>query len=968
MSQVKTGELSEEQQWEKELLKILKVRNVEIVDLAKVEDLSLLKQRYNSSAEQVTDKVDTEKVASVEDALNQLDRQRCLVRRIDALDKRLQQYYANDKRLQQYYKKSHAGQPVEGSEFIGKYVTASEKIGSAKHALELEHYDVAASFLSACESVKFFPDKDIEPAHPSEPVERKLDPEAITKALKRKDLAERIAQNDTWRNFDIDRALRVEPLSEADAKVLWNVLESAIQADEEDAKWTSYKENVEREVLHLGRRKLTQEILAAHGQLVSIDSSESQAPKELIGQAKKALEERKFDEAEEFLNKFLATNFLKGTALENVQRAGAEAKTFRIYQEVILGAGASAAYYIANNESKIDIPNTLMIGKVQPWAGERGKDGNINHPHNMIDAEHTANEIQSEHELAKRTEFSERVAEVVGRLNSVDAKISKVIKCKGDYFEIQTTAGSFYGKKITNALGIGNHTVPPNDVTGAAKEKFQNMDTFKRNLDGEGQSMASVYRGVTDVAIIGPNAAIDVATTIIRDNRKVAKDKQVHIHWFVGVGKEPFFLDGTDNELVKEEYPQPEEYPQLKAKTGTATKGQITTYKWDFLNASGSGNVKISYGQRAVNRGENPVEEGQLEVQLAVYAIGPDTGAMKQMFSEETVEGKSVAPLDLEPVYDRDQHFNFNIEEKNPAELIKKLKLSLEQDKDLCDWLSDPDLKDVNVLFETLPPVIGVQGSGKQGEESSMEFVGASAMRMAQNDRLTYDYISKIIGDKKNETSGRAQSKIEEFERILSDLKQNQNLDFVKGKLSILNTIGDDPAVQMVGKMLREFLNLHITVGRDKKERFDGYGSRVTSEPMGTVTKSLPDNVVINDQLTSSRAQIEARYNEMPTDPDSVPLVTREGGINFITSDHTVIATHLAYCYPNIPPALADYITAQIVNARTTWKDERRPLPARKEEVDEVQGERIHDLRQQKAFQDEWVKRLRQFDKKFKSN
>lgn len=1043
MPQVTRGKLDDEKQWDKDLMKILKARQVDIVDLEIVEEMSRAKERYDSSAIQMQDKVTPENVAALEKALNRQDARRFIERRIKALDQRLG-----------IYAQQHFNQIKNDEKFEQKFKDSRQLLEDAQQLVDEGRYKEAAGLLKQCEELAFIPPVEMIPALPTKSPPRQLSPFAVEKALQRDDLAARIAQNDTWGNFDLDRALNSDPPSEADAKVLWNVLESAVEADAEDEKWEEYQASVQESVL---QRQLYQRITEADRQRGEYAQQNFQRLKheesfnelheecrKIVERAKKEFKGGQFNEARASLEEFLKSEFITGAGIEtpdreiaavrrqvmeadrvrgvyaqnNFQRlkddenfntAHEEAwdiirraetavdennlvaarellddfsKTpymqdaglsfpdpFTIFKEIILGAGASAAYYICNNESKIDIPNTLMIGKVQPWAGERGKDGNINHPHNMIDPEHAANEIRSEDGLAKRTEFSERVAKVVGRLNNTEAQITKVIKCPGDFYEVQTNKGNFYGKKITNALGIGNHKTPPNDVTGAAKEKFQDMDTFKRKLDGRNANFQNQFPGVSDVAIIGPNAAIDVATTIIRENRSIEGDEnKIRIHWFVG-DRTPFFLDGTDNELVSEQYPDFADDQRIDE------KGPITSYKWDFLNASGSDAVTISYGARANDRAKPKVPaevEGTLAVDLAVYAIGPDTGAMKRLFADETKNEKKAESLDLEPIYDVDQQFNLKLEVKDPVKLIDEFKLNGPEDAALRELLTDPNIKDADNLFEVLPPVIGVKASGKSGDQSSMEFVGASAMRMAQNDRLTYDYIQTIIDEKKEEAAGGAKNEIEGFHTVLTDFKkkENQNLDFVKDRINMLQHIGDDPAVQMIGRMLREFLRLHIKT-EDDEESFDSYGSRVVGAPgqgaMGTVTSALPENVVVNDQLTASRAQIEARYHEMPTDPESVPLAGRRGGINFITSNHTVVATHIATCYPNVPVGLANYLTAQIINARTSWTGTDRPLPARKDEVDPVEHERLHDLRQQKAFQDEWVRRLQAFEDKFRA-
>ncbi len=640
------------------------------------------------------------------------------------------------------------------------------------------------------------------PAVPSGASARLIDPAKATAALKRKDLRKHIARNDTWGNFDPDKALGSDA-SEQDLKVFLNVIESAIQADEQDAKWKAYEEK-----------------------------------------AAEAIRKRPGHD---------------------------KSKPLKVYKEIVLGAGASAAYYIASNFGKFDIPSTMVLGTLQPWSQERGKDGKVNHPHNMIDPEQGGKPIEDDG-LADRAEFSKRIAEVIAKVPHTQAKVTKVTRCNGDFFEAETDQGRFYAKKVTNALGIGKQKVPPGPVDDKVKDGVKDMDSFKRSLDG-GQSIKDAYPKVKSIAVVGGNAAIDVITAILRDKNMEA-DEKLDIHWLVGESGPPAFLKGTDNALAAKAYPDGE-FNDKPIK-----KGNITAYKGYFAGATGEpgkGHIVVSY-----TCAKKPMPA--FTVDLVVYGVGPDVEAMQKMFVDETEGGDPTAPpqMELDPVFDQDRHYNVEVEEKDPAKLVEKLKDRMPKDKETAEkflrYLEDPSLKDVKDNEDEV--MLGVKSKDAEGSESSMQFVGASAARV-----------------KTTPAQGKGKSALP-----LSPPKA-----------------------------------LHEAVS------------------------SLPENVVGNDQLAAARSRIDAQFNALPTSKDDIPLVTKPGGVNFITSNQTVIRVHIAQCYPNIPAGLGDYLTQQIIHARSLRPGKgdqtRTPVPVPGKHDDKFEN---MSLQQQVAFQEEWARRLQE--------
>jgi len=634
--------------------------------------------------------------------------------------------------------------------------------------------------------------KDI-PGVPSGSTAKAIDPEDAVKALKRKDLDSMVTRNDTWGNFDPARALG-DKATEEDLKVLRNIIESAVEADRQDAAWQEYEAKV-------------------------------------------------------------------GEALKKRNKTKQATK---VYKEVILGAGASAAYYIASNYGNFDIPNTLILGQLQPWAEERGKDGNVNHPHNQIDPQQKGKKpIEDEDTgLAARRELSKRIADVIAKANHIQCTITKVRRCPEDFFEIETSEGKFYANKVTNAMGIGKQ-LKPTGISPESEGKTKDMDSFKRDLDGK--TIKQAYPAVKSVCVSGGNAAIDVITAIVRDQGKNPSDK-LEIHWVVGDTGAPAFLNGTDNALASEAFP-----PGDLVGGGPIEKDNMKVYRGRLTAASGDGPVQVTATYSDPPRSKT-TKTHSFKVDMVVYGTGPDVEAMQAMFVNEKSGGDD-EPLTLEPVIDKGRHYNMQIEEKNPVEMMKKLQGKLKDEqagKDLKGYLEDPSLE--NVVDNTQDVLVSVKSKDGQDSTSSMQFVGASGARLK-----TTETTSTPMNSPKHET-----------------------------------------------------------------------------------VTSLPENVVGNDQLTASRSRVEAQFNALPTSIEGdVPLVTVEGGINFITSNQTVIRVHIAECYPKIPPGLGDYVTGQIIleRSRDTKKGDKPKTPIPMPSEGDTYMEKL-SLQQQKDFQNRWTERL----------
>ncbi|MDB5059885.1 MAG: hypothetical protein JWO59_3357, partial [Chloroflexi bacterium] len=235
----------------------------------------------------------------------------------------------------------------------------------------------------------------------------------------------------------------------------------------------------------------------------------------------------------------------------------------RTYKTAFLGAGASVAYYIASLGKSYDHSTSIVIGTVQPWAGERGG-GVVGHPMHMITPmRHYVGDTEQDDVWARRSDFTDLIAQVIDQSGAATdtRKISGVAKVK-DFYKISfegdaagTTA--IYAKEVIAGMGAGKHAVPrgvqQGDVaTGKGDikkdgKRIMNMDIFtnvaeflEKDRDGNivvNETGQSDKQAIT-LILSGPNAGLDVAFDAVNRGYKV--------HWIVGETG-PLFLPGFPN-------------------------------------------------------------------------------------------------------------------------------------------------------------------------------------------------------------------------------------------------------------------------------------------------------------------------------------------------------------------------------------------------------------------------------------
>ena len=710
-----------------------------------------------------------------------------------------------------------------------------------------------------------------------------------------------------------------------------------------------------------------------------------------------------------------------GSYVERVKHSvgvweGTEAAPEKVYGLVILGAGASAAYYIANNLHAIDPDDTLVIGEEQPWRKTRGAKGVVNHPSNMISPQYQGAELKdSEGGLMSRADFSEEVEKIVDGLTVESAKVTSVKKqgYATKYYRIEAGGQRFYARKVVVGFGIGAHQKPDDVKKDKEKQKridlpenqllggnsadpiprVMDMDVFQRAVS-EGRITA---QNVEHMVISGPNAGIDVATTALR----LGVEK---VSWIVSRGG--LFLPGTDNV-----YAQGNSQEAMPKDQPVKTNGTFTYYPYRYSSVEvADGRVTVTYEIEGP-----PKEFKTIEADIMVYALGPDASSVRDLF---TVSDKynPEKPLKLEPIYDVDQRFNRDDRDEGKGEdalrqhYTKLLKLNdRNASKEELDKI-DRAVKAYNSVvkklgekpgaiaeprgFEVdparkLPTVLGLQASmDDKYDESSLEIIGGSAYRLA--DKVEYAYVSKAyqnlldgemtrIGGQLNATEleaseaerirnvllwgrelalkmeadktfsrERYEERVKHYEKIMVDLEEGAHLSTMSEKMKTQR----DTAINLARHcqdMLAEYMN-----HRGEKGMTGSADKHMLKAP-----KTLPRNVLLPDQLTTIRAQIEVASKNLPGN--------LEVGVNLITSDATVIAAHIATKYGNVPPPLADLLTSRIVFDRRhlpDGKDGKAPLP---QANDEKKSDSLFNLAKQKAFQVEWNNTLAEADAVFKS-
>jgi hypothetical protein len=687
------------------------------------------------------------------------------------------------------------------------------------------------------------------------------------------------------------------------------------------------------------------------------------------------------------------------------------------FEVAILGAGASAAYYLQSRGQRLDPKQTVIIGNEQPWAGERGAQGNINHPLNQIDVRHPAMPLSDRTAgLEPREEFSRRIAEVFETWPfHLQEEIKAVrLATAGDRYEITLGGGRMISaKQVIAALGVGPQKGPGNvkwigdeaqaeagaiaTQWGEPLPRVVGMDEFQRAVSDN----RIVPGTIRNVVVVGPNAAIDVVTTLLRSHSALGVRV---VQWISGSGKPPF-LPGTDNAYTEKAYDEVVAMPDVG---GVHSKSlgsvQLSIIKWGYLKTTHhERGVQVNYGERG-GKGKPEVPKGTAYGDLMVYGLGPDVAALAGLLG---IPEKDRAGA-LEPIYDVDRRFSvdrFSDQElrtllgEYPDSVLGKMAVVLgDGDSATADTLlralKRPPGKELPRL---LPTVVGLRA--KNTGSARLELVGATAYRLGAKSQdptetpVGYAFLSGSLQGLQNREVHELQSLVakggvagtagQSFVAVLGSYVADA-LAFAQDLEHVRDAAPSDQAKQTLVQLNNSFSALTEAVeavrnepdGDQEQVRTLGgvygmtrtYHAQITeffellqaNPQTGALAAghhevapyTLPQNVLLGDQLASVRSTIEALQTFLPE--------SLEAGVNFVGADRTAIAAHIAVRYPDIPPLIGEYLAARIiVERRHPQPGTEGPLP-RAENPNDPHSRFLLD--RQRQFQEGWIAKLAALD------
>jgi hypothetical protein len=591
------------------------------------------------------------------------------------------------------------------------------------------------------------------------------------------------------------------------------------------------------------------------------------------------------------------------------------------YDLVFVGAGAATAYYLESAGSTLKSQRKLVIGPIQPWAAERGP-GVINHPMHMISPRRDTDRFDGA--LAPRAEFSRVVEEVLeasgAERSGETVKTVKKIESGGTkFYEVVTATKTYYARKVVAGLGIGPHDKQgqdplledlPHEKRTAERKDFpraMDLDTFQRQIKLINELARPKPLAEITVVISGANAGIDAVMTAIRNGYTIV--------WITGSGR-PGLLPGTDNEYVEAEYEQ-----VIKRE-----RSQINR----VIKGYGKGARTVTDAPKPLMaKTETSGAEEEIPADYYVYAMGPDVKGVSDIFDKRTVRDHLV------PTYDRNRQFGaeglatvVGLEVENESrsdptslEIIggSAYRMAGLRDGARYDYL----VRHWHDVSQAVTSMAALEGrfTGMTGRDRDAASTSAiSAMRTIYPRASAYRFatLRDAIG-MGSATAARhlTSTPVPDFDAWcgpLRTLAADTEIDRARRNV-VLGYLGSVRVLKDYGAMLAEFHDL-VTKYLDEKAKNDKTrmpDPRGAAARMGGVIGTLPNNVLINDQLTPIRSQVHAQAGYVPGGIAS-------GGVNFATDSGTVLAIYIAANFPFIPDTEVDVWVDRIVR----W---RRPGP-----------------------------------------
>jgi hypothetical protein len=611
---------------------------------------------------------------------------------------------------------------------------------------------------------------------------------------------------------------------------------------------------------------------------------------------------------------------------EEGTRRGAGKPQERVFRTAFLGAGATVAYWIATLSANTDPRDAIVIGPQQPWAGTRGE-GVVAHPENMISPmlRYVGEQLprgDDPHRYDRwleRAGFSRLIEHVLHQsgFRRVHAPVTG-LRREGQLYEITVGEGPrsevFYASAVIAGTGVGGHRPP----AGVREEQIvhkegdvgsrlvMDMDMFTRVMNrlevSEGRLVVGEGRDQRRIRLIlsGGNGGIDVAFEALR--------RGMQVHWIVG-GRGPFFLPGFPNigayaayrrahaRTQGEKPPAPElqgvELEQLERLYAIQTQRffadiipqladrEFAGIYFDFLKAP-------------------DIDESGVIARLQKGGAAPPSGRANVL------------------VYAQGQDYK-------TFRLLERF---------MGDLRADPDVnRRFAVPGERRPGAGGPPAEGRfepqaaiglRSGEGSLRVVGALAFRLlpravaarlgVRSDALTTEF-ERLPSGCSPASRDRAQAVV----------KTTRDVAIASGKQREADREDVTPTDEIIAGPLRVFAeacqryDAHEDALREHNDsrelaRLTPFRTLLTecrtevNTNMEPVIRSLPGNVLINDQLTPSRSQIVAARGFVPLD------IARR--VDFFTADRTELAIHISARCPEASPADVHRLVEMIIAAR----------------------------------------------------
>lgn len=619
-------------------------------------------------------------------------------------------------------------------------------------------------------------------------------------------------------------------------------------------------------------------------------------------------------------------------------------KPYRVHKLAILGAGAASAYYLTANKSSIDPYNSIIIGTVQPWAGQRGP-GDVNHPAHMISTRRdqamppsTGSMGTGPEALMGRGNFSADIEQTLSGsgLRRKDSKVENVAKIAlsallGDavpqgfgthVYQITLEGGAkHFALDVVAGLGAGPHKELENKKelndefeTVDQGEKFagiprvMNLDEFQSKAD---DIYAALGESSATILVSGGNAAIDAVTRIIRKNN-ASGTARLEVIWAHG-RSEPPFLPGTDNEMTEGgagEHLSRDAPGYLADEDKRTTKTAFSPGAAKFVGGTGAvtksgSRLKVAVTTVSNKSYDRGVSGHSYDTDFYVHAQGQDARELDRRFRSES----------------------------DPKSLMNRATPVLDRDHEMGTGL--------------LPTIVGARvGSESKDDRSSLTFIGATAEAAGGlfDDKayLKADSLPSHIKDLAALTAGLpdvnprlSKPDLEGFGSIqdhASAIRWATTVDAARQ----LEALGAEPTADedrvkrypranpqvsrrdiylKIAGTLRAIAKVAQLPVPDLNEVSGGTAppKKLAEKKFDELIDTLPLNVLAHAQLGASRAMIETAAGFRPA------YVAEDA--NFAVDNRTTIATYIAVNYASLSMEAANYWTNRIVEAR-------RPSPA----------------------------------------